>query len=365
MVVPSKGKTGSLVNMRLFEQEAIILKGLRHSAIPRVYDYFMDQGTFYIVEEYIEGESMSNLMHKHTFSQMEALDFAIQIADCLQYLHRCKPPIIFRDLKPANIKVFEGKVFIIDFSGALLPGIGKETEDALIYSKGYTPPDFFKSGRIDFTFDTYSLGVVLFEMLTLYDVKSSSGKLPSIEKLRQGISPEVREILNRAVYPKHYLRYQTMWEMKMEMENARSSLQRLSLLEERREKNPFVSVLICIHKFRISLLQPLLAFFLFILIGITICFPFMFNYIKPGINYGIIGNPNFLYVLALYMLFIQIIWGRWFGGIPFMSRIYRRLHKPVAFLFEIRIISLLLTFNVFLLVMLNIYFIFVAFIKTK
>ena len=51
----STSKSNSLANMHLFEQEAILLKGLRHPAIPRVYDYFTDQGSFYIIEEYIEG----------------------------------------------------------------------------------------------------------------------------------------------------------------------------------------------------------------------------------------------------------------------------------------------------------------------
>ncbi|MDQ7824190.1 MAG: serine/threonine-protein kinase [Candidatus Eremiobacteraeota bacterium] len=336
----------NIANMHLFEQEAILLKNLKHAAIPRVYDYFIDQGKYYIVQEFIEGESLSNLLHKHSFSQDEALRLVIQMADCLQYLHRHRPPIIYRDLKPQNVKVNNNQVHFIDFSGALLPGIGEEAEKAVVFSRGYTPPDVRKRKKIDYTFDTYSLGVVLFEMLTRYDVKSSSGKLPDIQKIRGGISPEIREIVNKAVYPSHYWQYQTMWEMKMELINARNSLKKLAELEEKKEKNSFAGVLIFFHQFHISLVQPMLAFFIFFLLGVAIGLPPLLSFFRPGVSFGILDNSNFLYGLALYILVVQIIWGRWFGGNQTLSRFYRRLHGKIHWLRKIRFITLLQIINV-------------------
>jgi serine/threonine protein kinase len=338
----SHSGSNQVASMHLFEQEAIILKDLRHPSIPHVYDYFVDQGTFYMIQEYIDGESLSNLMYKHTFSQGEALEYAIQMADMLQYLHRCRPPIIYRDLKPQNVKIHNGRVFFIDFSGALLPGIGQEAESARIVSKGYTPPDAEKRKRVDFTFDTYALGVVLFEMLTRFDVKSGSGKLPDIRTIRQDISPEIREIVNKAVYPGHYWQYQTMWEMKMELTNALNSIQKLTVLEEMKEKNIFIYPLIWIHRFRISMVQPLLAFFLFIMIGFTIAFPYIMG--KYGTTTGLAVNYNLFGFFALYMLFVNIIWGRWFGGSLPLSRLYKRFHTAVPWL-GISLISLLLMVN--------------------
>jgi len=356
----STSASKEVATMHLFEQEAIILKGMKHASIPKVFDYFVDQGTFYIIQEYIDGESLSNLLHKHTFSQQEALKLCIQMADVLQYLHRCRPPIIYRDLKPQNVKVHNGRVYLIDFSGALLPGIGDEAERLQIYSRGYTPPDAHRRKKIDFTFDTYSLGVILYEMLTLYDVKSSDGKLPDITKIRSDVSPEIREIVNKAVNRSHYWQYQNMWEMKMELINARKSIKKLSELEERSNKGLMDHLSILVHKFRISLLQPLLALFYFLMIGFMLVYPYLlsrFDRIWEGFK-----NPTAYAIFALYMLFVQVIWGRWFGGNPSLARMYRWFHSPSRMLGNLRVISVLLIINFLVVLILSIILLFI-FIK--
>ncbi len=300
-------KAHSVANMHLFEQEAILLKGLKHPAIPLIFDYFVDQGTFYIIEEFVEGESLSNLLHRHTFSQEEVLTLALQMADVLHYLHRCKPPIIYRDLKPQNVKVFNDRIYLIDFSGALLPGIGDEAEQTQVFSRGYTPPGAGKRRKVDFTYDTYSLGVVMYEMLTRYDVKSSDGKLPDIRKVRQALSPEICEIVNKAVFPGHYWQYQTMWEMKMELTDALNSIKRLKELEEIEHKGLHIYLAIAFHRFRISFLQPLLAFFFFLMIGLTLSLPSMADYVRHSPSATFHGSMPFLYSISLYMILMQII----------------------------------------------------------
>jgi serine/threonine protein kinase len=348
-------RANSLANMHLFEQEAIILKGLRHPAIPLIFDYFADQGTFYIIEEYIEGESLSNLLHRHTFSQEEVLTLAIQMADVLHYLHRSRPPIVYRDLKPQNVKVFNDRIYLIDFSGALLPGIGDEAERAQIISRGYTPPGAGKRKKVDFTYDTYSLGVVIYEMLTRYDVKSSEGNLPDIRKVRQALSPEICEIVNRAVFPGHYWQYQTMWEMKMELTNALNSIRRLKELEEREHKDFMTWCTIVFHRFRISFLQPFLAFFIFLMIGLTLSLPSIMVYLGHSKSMVFHAHMAFLYLFSLYVILIHIVWGRWFGGVPALSKLYRRFHTPVAWMGGLRLISILVLLNVCILVAINIY----------
>jgi len=348
----STSASKEVATMHLFEQEAIILKGMKHPSIPKVFDYFVDQGTFYIIQEYIDGESLSNLLHKHTFSQQEALKLCIQMADVLQYLHRCRPPIIYRDLKPQNVKVHNGRVYLIDFSGALLPGIGDEAERLQVYSRGYTPPDAHRRKKVDFTFDTYSLGVILYEMLTLYDVKSSDGKLPDITKIRSDVSPEIREIVNKAVNRSHYWQYQNMWEMKMELINARKSIKKLSELEERNDKSIMEHFSILVHKFRISLLQPLLALFYFLMIGFMLVYPYLLSRFD-GIWEGFL-NPTAYAIFALYMLFVQVIWGRWFGGNPSLAKMYRWFHSPSRMLGNLRVISVLLIINFLVVLILSI-----------
>jgi serine/threonine protein kinase len=353
-------RSSGVVKMQFFEQEAILLKGLRHPAIPKIYDYFVDQGKFYIIQEYIEGETLSNLLHRHAFSQEEALELAIQLADCLDYLHRIKPPIIYRDLKPQNVIVRENKPFFIDFSGALLPGIGDEAERTGVFTRGYAPPDARKRKKVDVTFDTYSLGVVLYEILTLFDVKSVSGKLPNIGKLRPDISIDIQEIINKAIYPGHFWQYQTMWEMKMELMDAYESKKKLAALEEKKEKNKFLQLFIWLHRLKTNTIQPLIALFSFLLAAILVSLPGIMHYFRPSVTLGFAGSTNFTCSLALYVLLVIVIWGRWFASVPFLSRIYKKFCSPVSWLGGHRTISLLIAINLIFLLGLNVYILYVG-----
>ena len=276
------------------------------------------------------------------------------MADVIYYLHRCRPPIIYRDLKPQNVKVFNDRIYLIDFSGALLPGIGAEAENTQVFSRGYTPPGAEKRRKIDFTYDTYSLGVVIYEMLTRYDVKSSDGKLPDIRKVRQDLSPEICEIVNKAVFPGHYWQYKTMWEMKMELQNALDSVKKLKELESAEKKNLFTYLRIAFHRFSISVLQPLLAFLFFFLIGITLTLPWLVGNIKQGGLTGMNANTGFVYLMSLYMLVTHVIWGRWFVEIPALSRLYKRFHSPISWMGNVRLISLIVIVNFIILAVFNI-----------
>ena len=89
-----------------FKHEALMLAGLMHEHLPRIYDHFMENERWYLVMDYIEGETLEERFAKArdgSLPQVMALKIALQLCEVLDYLHTRQPPIIFRDLKPANV----------------------------------------------------------------------------------------------------------------------------------------------------------------------------------------------------------------------------------------------------------------------
>jgi serine/threonine protein kinase len=153
-----------------FEHEALLLAGLRHQNLPRIYDHFSESGRWYLVMDFIEGETLEEYLHKarggHP-SVEEALQIAIQLCTVLDYLHTRQPQIIFRDLKPANIMLTsDGHLYLIDFGIArhFKPGQIKDT--IAFGSPGYAAPEQYGSAQTTPRSDIYSLGAILHQMAT-------------------------------------------------------------------------------------------------------------------------------------------------------------------------------------------------------
>src|SRR5437667_2761628 len=102
-----------------FKHEAFMLAGLTHPNLPSIYDYFTENGHWYLVMSYIEGETLEAYINRSVGGKLpveKVLMIGSQLASVLSYLHKRNPPIIFRDLKPANImRIPEGQIYLIDF----------------------------------------------------------------------------------------------------------------------------------------------------------------------------------------------------------------------------------------------------------
>lgn len=178
------------------EQEAKFLVRLNHPNLPRVMDAFVEKDRFYLVMEYIEGITLENRMRDLESGLpdvMEVVEWGLQIADVLAYLHSQEPPIIFRDLKPANIMIQpDGSVRLIDFGIArrFQPGASKDT--ALLGSVGYSPPEQFGRSQTDTRSDLYAFGATLHHLLT--------GRDPAAEPFKfspaRSLNPMVPEMLS-------------------------------------------------------------------------------------------------------------------------------------------------------------------------
>jgi serine/threonine protein kinase len=141
-----------------FQREVSLLSKLEHPNLPRLYEHFQSPGYWYLVMDFIAGETLEEYQCKASDGRLllsEVLDIGIQLCTVLDYLHMQQPPIVFRDLKPANImRTATGQVYLIDFGIARYFKPGPEQ-----YGKAQTTPRA----------DIYSLGAVLHQLLTTKD----------------------------------------------------------------------------------------------------------------------------------------------------------------------------------------------------
>lgn len=149
--------------------EANMIKALDHPSIVRITDIIDAEDVIYIVEDYIEGETLADILKREGAQPQErVIEWAIQLCEALQYLHTRTPAIIYRDMKPANVMLRpEGNIKIIDF------GIAREYKEENIEdttclgTKGYAAPEQFGGrGQTDARTDIYCLGATLYHLIT-------------------------------------------------------------------------------------------------------------------------------------------------------------------------------------------------------
>lgn len=149
--------------------EANLMKKLDHPTLPRIVDIIDETGTVYVVMDYIEGESLNKVLDAYGAQPQErVIEWAKQISEVLDYLHTQNPPVIYRDMKPANIMLKpDGTVRLIDFGIAREYKEGKAGDTEAIGTRGYAAPEQFGGrGQTDARTDIYSFGVTLYHLVT-------------------------------------------------------------------------------------------------------------------------------------------------------------------------------------------------------
>src|SRR5262252_2210112 len=162
--------------MRRFEQEARSASALNHPNIISIYDVGRENNTAYIAMEFVDGRTLRALMESPPLTLKKALQIAAQIADGLAKAHSAG--IVHRDLKPENIMVTkDGFVKILDFGLAkLMPGLDSSSQatiltvdsqpGAVVGTACYMSPEQARGDSVDYRTDIFSLGSILYEMLT-------------------------------------------------------------------------------------------------------------------------------------------------------------------------------------------------------
>lgn len=184
----------------LFQSEALTLARLRHPGLTAVWDYFYQGNDWYLVMEYVPGETLREVL-RQAGGQLpvdQALDYIRQICEVLRYLHTQPVPVIFRDLKPANIMITPlGELKLIDFGIARLFSPGKTSDTFQFGTPGYAPPEQY-GGQTEPRSDIYSLAVVAHQMLTGHNPLASAFVLPPARIVNPSLSPQIEAALLRA-----------------------------------------------------------------------------------------------------------------------------------------------------------------------
>ncbi|HLW02772.1 MAG TPA: serine/threonine-protein kinase [Ktedonobacterales bacterium] len=153
-----------------FQREAYLLAGLNHPNLPAIYDHFQEGGRWYLVMEFIEGQTLEAFLAQVPARRLPvnvALKIGLQLTNVLGYLHTQQPPIIFRDLKPPNVMLTATThAYLIDFGIARLFKPGQAKDTLIIGTPGYLAPEGYGKAQTTPRSDIYSLGATLHHVLS-------------------------------------------------------------------------------------------------------------------------------------------------------------------------------------------------------
>ncbi len=224
----------SAIALQLFEREALMLAQLDHPSLTRVWDYFQEDEHVFLVMEYVQGLSLRELLRQHNAPLPEqfVIACAIELCTVLTYLHTQQPPIIFRDLKPANVMVTipEGMTVnellslpaaelhfkLIDFGIARLFKQGQSGDTVVIGTPGYAAPEQYGQGQTSPQSDIYSLGATMFNLLV--NQSPNELPLPNIATIAPHVSPQLAYIVGLATQLEPANRYPDTETMRLELQ---------------------------------------------------------------------------------------------------------------------------------------------------
>ncbi|GAC1346304.1 MAG: hypothetical protein NVSMB27_09700 [Ktedonobacteraceae bacterium] len=260
-----------------FNREVGYLSHLKYHGIPIIYDYYTDPDHWYVVMEYIEGETLEDRLkkaHRGRFSTQKVLDIGIALCDVLGYLHAQRPPIVFRDVKPANIMLTKtGRIYLIDFGIARHYTPDQPRDTAPLGSPGYAAPEQYGKAQTTAQTDIYGLGATLQTLLTGKDpleIAISSEK--QRRKIERRVPRRLRPLLQQMLERDASQRPQSMQEVKVQLMrfNHKFSMQKalrvLVAMVEAMIDAIFLTIVPAMYILSSGILSPLLIILIFALI---------------------------------------------------------------------------------------------------
>jgi serine/threonine protein kinase len=206
-----------------FISEAKMCAKLSHPGIPKVIDYFAEGKTHYLVEEYIEGETLLNLIESKNLLKEDIIPIALQLCSVLEYLHN--QGIIYRDVKPDNIMIKPDKTLkLIDFGIARIYKSGNVKDTVIVGTPGYAAPEQYGTGQTDPRSDIYSLGALMHHMVTCKDPREKPFNFDPPSSLNVAIPPYLEGIIMKSLSIKSEQRYSSIKELREALESVKKEL---------------------------------------------------------------------------------------------------------------------------------------------
>lgn len=198
------------------KREINLLRELRHSGIPVIIDVGEDEGASYLIEEYIEGQTLKVLAGR--MNEGQVVEIMLQLCDILTYLHTSKElPIIYKDLKPSNIIMMaNGRIKLVDFGAAVRQS---DKTGQHLGTRGYAAPEQYTRLPVDERTDLFSLGVVAYYLLTGKNLAMPPYRLQPICEIKEEIRPGFEKLLEKVTKARPIDRFQSADQLKVALED--------------------------------------------------------------------------------------------------------------------------------------------------
>ncbi len=218
--------------VRRFQREAISASSLNDPNIVEVYDVGEDDGKYFIVMEYVQGLTLKQLIKKRgSLTLPEVVDIMLQLTSAVAHAHESY--IIHRDIKPQNVIILEdGRVKIMDFGIAVALNAGEFTQtNSVMGTVYYIPPEQANGGAATIKSDIYSLGILMYELVTGHvpfkgdnpvevAIKHMNEPIPSICEYDPEMPQSIENIILRASAKNPKNRYESAFDMHEDLETA-------------------------------------------------------------------------------------------------------------------------------------------------
>ncbi len=188
----------------IFFREAEFMIKFNHPGLPKTYGIFTEKELNYLTMDYIEGKTLEEILTalEKPLAEEKAITWIGELCEILDYLHNgFNVPVVYRDLKLSNIIITpDEKVKLVDFGIARLYNPDKNTDTFSYGSPGYSAPEQYRGrGQSSPQSDVYGLGVILFQMVTLYDPSVKPFTFPSMKTLNSSVKPGLEEIIRHSI----------------------------------------------------------------------------------------------------------------------------------------------------------------------
>lgn len=231
-------KSGEIVALKIMEEGSSggpelwegVDRNLFHPALPAIHRVICQpepKPRIALVMEYVEGIAMDKLLAgEGAQPQEKVLDWGIQLCHVLMYLHSFRPPIIYRDVKPANMILQpNGRLKLIDLGAMRLYRKTKWRDTRSLGTMGYAAPEQYgRRHQTDTRTDVYCLGVTLYHMLTGHDPSEPPYEICRIRKWNGKLNRKLEKIVLRCTRRNPMFRYRDCGKLLRELEKCKESL---------------------------------------------------------------------------------------------------------------------------------------------